>query len=52
MFYETDQFEMTIEYTQKAQEIFEEEFNFFFDADVYKYPDSINLYINEFCRLK
>lgn len=51
-FMETLRQNKKLAFHQYSQETFEEEFNFFFDADVYKYPDSINLYINEFCRLK
>ena len=49
---ETLQQRKKLAFHQYSQETFKDEFNRFFDADVYKRPDSINLYINELCGLK
>jgi hypothetical protein len=51
-FMETLQQKKKLAFHQYPQETFEEEFNRFFDVDIYKRPDSINLYINELCGLK
>ena len=51
-FMETLQQKKKLAFHQYSQETFEEEFNRFFDVDVYKRSDSINLYINELCGLK